>query len=92
MPKCGFNKVVLQSNFIEMTLWRGQSNFIEITLRRGCSPVNLLHIFGTPFPRNTSRRLLLKYPIIIYGQCFFLGKCLIRANKGTYFGISKNLC
>ena len=28
------------------------SNFIEITLRRGCSPVNLLHIFRTPFPRN----------------------------------------
>ena len=30
------------------------SNFIEITLRRGCSPVNLLHIFRAPFPRNTS--------------------------------------
>ena len=26
-----------------------QSNFIEITLRHGCSPVNLLHIFKTPF-------------------------------------------
>ena len=26
-----------------------QSNFIEITLRHGCSPVNLLHIFRTPF-------------------------------------------
>ena len=36
-----------------------QSNFIGITLRHGCSPVNLLHIFGTPFPRNTSGRLLL---------------------------------
>ena len=31
-----------------------QSNFIKITLRHGCSPVNLLHIFGTPFPKNTS--------------------------------------
>ena len=37
-----------------------QSNFIEITLRHGCSPVNLLHIFRIPFPRNTSGRFLLK--------------------------------
>ena len=35
------------------------SNFIEITLRRGCFPVNLLHIFRTPFPKNTSGWLLL---------------------------------
>ena len=38
-----------------------QSNFIEIALRNGCSPVHLLHIFRTPFPKNTSGRLLLKY-------------------------------
>ena len=37
-----------------------QSNFIEITLRHGCSPVNLLQVFRTPFPKNTSWRLLLK--------------------------------
>ena len=48
MPKCDFNKVALLCNFI------------EITLRHGCSPVNLLHIFRTPFPRNTSGWLLLK--------------------------------
>ena len=47
MPKCDFNKAAKQSNFI------------EITLRHGCSPVNLLHIFRTPFPNNTSGRLLL---------------------------------
>ena len=35
-------------------------NLIEITLRNGRSPVNLLHIFRTPFPRNTSGWLLLK--------------------------------
>ena len=34
-------------------------NFIEITLRHVCSPVNLLHIFRTPFPKNTSGELLL---------------------------------
>ena len=33
-------------------------NFTEITLRHGCSPVNLLHIFRTPFTKNTSRWLL----------------------------------
>ena len=36
-----------------------QSNYIEITLRHGCSPVNLLHLFRTPFLKNTSGRLLL---------------------------------
>ena len=36
-----------------------KSGFIEIVLRHGSSPVHLLHIFRTPFRRNTSRRLLL---------------------------------
>ena len=36
-----------------------QSTFIEITLRHGCSPINLLHIFRTFFPKNSSGRLLL---------------------------------
>ena len=36
-----------------------QSNFIETTLQHGYSSVNLLHIFKTPFPRNTSGELLL---------------------------------
>ena len=35
-------------------------NFIEITLQNGCSPVNLWHIFRTPFLKNTSEWLLLK--------------------------------
>ena len=34
-------------------------NFIEIALWLGCSPVNLLHIFRIPFPRNTFGWLLL---------------------------------
>ena len=34
-------------------------NFVEITLRYGCSPVNLLHIFITPFSKNNSGWLLL---------------------------------
>ena len=36
-----------------------KSNFIEIILRQGYSPVNLLHIFRTPFLKNTSGGLLL---------------------------------
>ena len=34
-------------------------NFIEIALQHGCSPVNLLRISRTPFPKNTSEGLLL---------------------------------
>ena len=32
---------------------------MNFTFRHGCSPVNLLHIFWKPFPKNTSGRLLL---------------------------------
>ena len=39
MLKCDFNKVAC--------------NFIETALRRGCSPLNLLRIFRTRFPKNT---------------------------------------
>ena len=45
VQKCDFNKVA--------------NNFIEIKLWHGCSPINLLHIFRTPFPKNTSEGLLL---------------------------------
>ena len=45
MAKCDFVKLL--------------SNFFEITLPRGSSPVNLLHIFRTPFPKNTSVVLFL---------------------------------
>ena len=47
MSKCGFNKVALKL-------------YIEITLRHGRSPVNFMHIFRTPFPKSTSKGLLLK--------------------------------
>ena len=43
-----------------------QNRFIEITLWHGWSPVNLWHIFKTPFPKNTSGWLLLEILI----QCF----------------------
>ena len=37
--------------------------FIEIALRHARSPVNLLHIFRTPVPKNTSGWLLLSLAI-----------------------------
>ena len=36
-----------------------QSNFIKIKLRHGSSSVNVLHIFSTHFPKNTSKGLFL---------------------------------
>ena len=40
-------------------------NKVEITLGHGFSSVNLLYIFGTPFPKNTSGWLLLDfYPVL----------------------------
>ena len=47
MSKCDFSKVALQF-------------FFEIRLWYGCSPVNLLHIFKTPFYKNTYGGLLLQ--------------------------------
>ena len=44
-------------------------NFIEIALRRGCSPVNLLHISRIPFPKNTSKGLLLN---LVLCTCFYI--------------------
>ena len=36
-----------------------EKQFFAITLRHGCYLVNLLHIFRTSFPKNTSGGLLL---------------------------------
>ena len=46
------------------------SNFTETTLQHGCSPVNLLHIFKTAFPKNTSEWLLLKHKVGELNNCF----------------------
>ena len=43
-----------------------RGNFIEIELPHGCSTVNLLHIFRTPFHKNTTRGLLLKMKEKVY--------------------------
>ena len=36
----------------------------EITLQHGCSPLNLLHIFRTPFPKNIPGGLFLFIAIL----------------------------
>ena len=46
-----------------------QNSFIEITPRHRSSPVNLLHIFRTPFPRNTSAWVLLIIHKFWCGNC-----------------------
>ena len=38
---------------------------IKIALRHGCSSLNLLYILTTPFPKNTSERLLLLYASVL---------------------------
>ena len=43
-------------------------NFIDIALRHGCSPVNLLHIVRTPFPRNTSGWLFLQLQMFTFSM------------------------
>ena len=49
-------KIVYQINNIYLGKYKSE----RIILRHGCFPVNLLHIFRTPFLKNTSGWLLLK--------------------------------
>ena len=46
---------------MQQTFRRTPMQKCDFALRHGCSPVNLLYIFRTPFPRNTSRWLLLQF-------------------------------
>ena len=64
LQRCSYKKVFWKyaTNLQEKThaeMWL-LSNCIEIMLWYGCSPVNLLHIFRTPFYKNTSGGLLVK--------------------------------
>ena len=57
-----------------------QSNFIEITHRHGCSPVNFLHVFRTPCPKNTYGGLLLS-PKLWFG--YSISKFIEEKKKST---------
>ena len=52
-------------------------NFIEIILRHGCSPVKMMHIFRTPFLRNTSWWLLLSLVLVVRFSCYLTCICTL---------------
>ena len=66
-------------------------NFIEITLQHENSPVNLLQIFRTPFPDNTSNGLLasinpeLRLAIVLYYPFVFISSRIYALNWCTCF-------
>ena len=62
------NKFTGEHPYQSAILIESQSNFIEIAPWRGCSHVILLHIFRTPFSKNTSGELLLKMLRCGYGN------------------------
>ena len=69
-------EAALHRYLYEKELWKYAANLQEkthaevrfqksFTLQHGCSPVNLLRIFGTPFPKNASGGLLLLFKLLI---------------------------
>ena len=52
-PICSFHQQVIRSSLAVFDFSKVASQLIEIALRYGRSPVNLLHIFRTTFPKNT---------------------------------------
>ena len=61
-----------------------QSNSTEITFRHRCSPVNSLHIFRTPFTKNTSGRLLLEHFVYFTLLTFHLQQDVIMLYLSYY--------
>ena len=55
--------------------------FLRKDVLNGCSPVNLLHIFRIPFPKNTSGRLLLNFNCS--GKVLLLIEWLILTKKNS---------
>ena len=61
-----------------------QSNYIEVARHYGYSPVNFLHLFRTPFPKNTSEGLLLVVEVIMAFSSLLLLKHLFLTTKFIY--------
>ena len=62
-----------------------QSNFIDILLQHEFSPVNLLHIFRTPFLKNTSGRLLLNHRMFLLNLYIDVDSYHLYLNHGILF-------
>ena len=63
-----------------------------LALWHACSPVNLLHIFRTPFAKNTSERLLLKVALkTISFRSIYLHHIFRQAYQLAFF-CTKNSC
>ena len=64
-------------------------NFTEIALWHGCSPVNLLHVFRTPFPKNTSEWLLLQWVLRKLHSCKEVTYFLLQKEEVPHYPKSK---
>ena len=62
------SKFILEHSFQSVISIKFICNFVKITLRHGCSPVILLHIFRTHFPKNISGGLLLSFCDFIWKE------------------------
>ena len=65
-------------------------NFIEVTLWYGCFPVNLLHIFRTPFYSSTSGGLILS----LFNEFSSLDLATLskkRLQQDAFLGIAQNV-
>ena len=76
-----------------------QSSFIEITLWHGCSPVNLLHIFRTPFlgtPREgwfcTSADIVQTPLLVTFNKFNGLKPCFYGELWTRNFHLGKDFC
>ena len=72
------------SKFTRKHLWRRAISVkfqIEITFRHECSPVNLLHISRTPFPKNTPEWLLLAFDSAVLHENNALSYRVLRTKK-----------
>ena len=60
-------------------------NFVKIPLRHRCSPVTLLHIFRTPFSKNTSGWMLLYLCVNLFknSTCCMIWSYLVHFSAQT---------
>ena len=78
-----YNGILIQQAFFKIDRNnRPPEALIEITLRHGRSPVNLLHIFRTPFFMKTSRGL----PLNLCSKIILLVRFIARSVFGFSVG------